>query len=139
MALDPLELARQLESLRLAHGQSKEKAAAHTGISIRQYRRLTSDDPPPARLSTIEKVADAYNVDVGELVGEITHTNGTLTERITRLEDVAEATAQGVQEILTMWRDELLPRLDDLEPATDRTTPRAARPKPTRARRRRAS
>lgn len=143
MALDPLELAKQLERLRLAHGQSKEKAAQFTGISLRQYRRLTSDDPPPARLSTLEKVADAYGEAVSDLVAAVTHTNGSLTDRLERLEALGGETALAVQQTLRLLQDELLPRLADLELAAARTAPQAAarpgRTKQTAAQRRAAS
>lgn len=134
MALDPLELAKQLEQLRVSRSQSKEKAAQFVGISIRQYRRLTSNDPPPARLSTVEKVADAYQVEVGDLVAAVTHTDGTLTARLERLETK-------VDQILGLWRTEALPALARLEAEAQiaEATRPTGRSSPAKGRRARAS
>lgn len=133
MALDPRELAKELERLRLARGQSKEKAAQFTGVSLRQYRRLTSDDPPPARLSTIERIADAYNVDVAELIGTVTHTNGTLTDRLQRLEDHLASNGAALQTILEILRDDVLPALPAPRPARAARKATATRTKGRRA------
>ncbi len=95
MELDPYEFAKALERLRVISGESQEKAATRVGVSLRQYSRwatldLDDDERPTPRLSSVAKVAEAYGIDVTELLQEVTKGKGSLTDRLDRLErDIA--------------------------------------------------
>lgn len=63
------EIASRLAGLRRAHGLSQEGAAHKAGVSLRQWQRWETGESEP-RNSTLNRVADKFDVAVGELLDE---------------------------------------------------------------------
>lgn len=57
-------VATRLRELRVQAILSQEQAAALVGLTFKYYQRLESGAVPGIRLSTIEKIAHAYGIDL---------------------------------------------------------------------------
>ena len=57
-------VAKRLRELRSQAGLSQEQSAALIGVTFKYYQRLESGAVPGIRLSTLEKVANAYSIDL---------------------------------------------------------------------------
>jgi transcriptional regulator with XRE-family HTH domain len=57
-------VAKRLRELRAQATLSQEQAAALVGVTFKYYQRLESGAVSGIRLSTIEKVAHAYGIDL---------------------------------------------------------------------------
>lgn len=85
MPIDPQVFADALEDLRIQHTESQEDAARRIGISNRQYVRWAAKESVPY-LSSIEKVADAYDVPIAQLLGPPRVTAGDVASHLEALE-----------------------------------------------------
>jgi transcriptional regulator with XRE-family HTH domain len=64
MPLDPAKL----KSIRARLGISQTEAAHRAGIHQQAYQRIEAGRRPDPQLSTLERLAEALGVDVGELI-----------------------------------------------------------------------
>lgn len=135
MAHDTHEFARKINELREQHGESKQDAAIRIGIGLRQYNRWTSSHPPEARLENVRKVADAYDLDLADLL-DVDRGEGTISDRLGALADLAAEGARAVARIEQLL-DQRLPALDAQQTPPTRTPRQAPQPdaQTTRAKR----
>jgi transcriptional regulator with XRE-family HTH domain len=64
----PRLLAR-LRELRERHGLTQESFSEASGISYKYYQAIEAGRKPDLRLSTLERIANAYGIEVYELLG----------------------------------------------------------------------
>ena len=62
------KLAVRLRKLREKHGFTQEKLAELSGIDYKHIQLLESNDPPAAKLDTIEKLAKAFKTTPSKLI-----------------------------------------------------------------------
>jgi transcriptional regulator with XRE-family HTH domain len=61
-------LTSRLKQLRQAHDLTQEAFAELAGISYKYYQQVETGRKPDLRLSTLERLAHAYGVEVYELL-----------------------------------------------------------------------
>lgn len=61
-------LLTRLKQLRQAHGLTQESFAERAGISYKYYQQVEAGRKPDLRLSTLERLARAYGIEVHELL-----------------------------------------------------------------------
>jgi len=61
-------LLKRLKSLRKERGFSQERFAELSGISYKYYQQIEAGRKPDLRLSTLERLASAYGLDVWQLL-----------------------------------------------------------------------
>ena len=61
-------LLKRLKALRKEQGLSQERFAELSGISYKYYQQIETGRKPDLRLSTLERLAAAYNLDVWQLL-----------------------------------------------------------------------
>jgi len=62
------QLFRRLKELRKAHNLTQEAFCERTGISYKYYQSLEAGRKRDLRLSTLERLATAYGIEVFELL-----------------------------------------------------------------------
>lgn len=65
-------LVTRLRQLRHAHGLTQEQFAELSGISYKYYQAVEAGRKLELRLSTLERLAGAYGIDVWELLAPAT-------------------------------------------------------------------
>jgi transcriptional regulator with XRE-family HTH domain len=58
----------RLKQLRQAHGLTQEAFAELAGLSYKYYQQIEAGRKPDLRLSTLERLAKAYGIEVHELL-----------------------------------------------------------------------
>jgi transcriptional regulator with XRE-family HTH domain len=58
----------RLHQLRKAHGLTQEAFAEMSGISYKYYQQVEAGRKPELRLSTLERLAKAYGIEVYQLI-----------------------------------------------------------------------
>lgn len=61
-------LLARLRQLREVHGLTQEGFAEVSGITYKYYQQIEAGRKPDLRLSTLERLAKAYNVEVYQLL-----------------------------------------------------------------------
>jgi transcriptional regulator with XRE-family HTH domain len=61
-------LVKRLKELRKIHGVTQEKFSERTGISYKYYQAIETGVKKELRISTLERLADAYGIEVWELL-----------------------------------------------------------------------
>ena len=61
-------LLTRLKQLRAAHGLTQEEFAERSGISYKYYQAVEAGRKPDLRLSTLQRLAAAYSIEVWELL-----------------------------------------------------------------------
>ena len=61
-------LLKRLKQLRKAHGLTQEQFAECAGISYKYFQAIETGRKPDLRLSTLERLADAYGIEVWQLI-----------------------------------------------------------------------
>jgi len=61
-------LLKRLKTLRKEQGLSQERFAELSGISYKYYQQIEAGRKPDLRLSTLERLASAYGLDVWQLL-----------------------------------------------------------------------
>lgn len=62
-------LVRRLRLLREKHGLTQEQFAERTGISYKYYQAVEAGRKAELRLSTLERLAKAFGIEVWQLLG----------------------------------------------------------------------
>jgi len=62
------QLAQRLRELRIQQGLTQEQFSAMAGISYKFYQQIESGRKKQIWLSTVEKLADAYGLEVWEIL-----------------------------------------------------------------------
>lgn len=62
-------LLERLCALREHHGLTQERFAEIAGMSYKHYQAIEAGRKPDLRLSTLERLATAYGIEVAELLG----------------------------------------------------------------------
>lgn len=62
------KLAKRLKELRNEHGMTQEEAAQKCHMEYKYYQRYESANPRDMRLSTLEKIAKAFDLKPSELI-----------------------------------------------------------------------
>ena len=61
-------LLNRLKQLRGAHGLTQERFAELSGISYKYYQAIETGRKPDLRLSTLQRLAAAYGIEVWQLL-----------------------------------------------------------------------
>lgn len=61
-------LLNRLRALRKAHGLTQEAFAEISGITYKYYQQIERGRKPDLRLSTLERLAKAYGIEVHQLL-----------------------------------------------------------------------
>lgn len=61
-------LVHRLKDLRKIHGVTQEQFAERTGISYKYYQAIETGVKKELRISTLERLADAYGIEVWQLL-----------------------------------------------------------------------
>lgn len=61
-------LLTRLKQLRAAHGLTQERFAELSGISYKYYQAVEAGRKPDLRLSTLQRLASAYGIEVWQLL-----------------------------------------------------------------------
>jgi transcriptional regulator with XRE-family HTH domain len=61
-------LLSRLKQMRQAHGLTQESFAELAGLSYKYYQQIEGGRKPDLRLSTLERLAGAYGIEVYELL-----------------------------------------------------------------------
>jgi transcriptional regulator with XRE-family HTH domain len=61
-------LVRRLRELRKVHGITQEQFSERTGISYKYYQAVETGVKKELRISTLERLAEAYGIEVWELL-----------------------------------------------------------------------
>lgn len=61
------KLARRLRELRKEHGLTQQEAAVRCKIKYKYYQEHEGNKPRDVRLSTLEKIAKGFGVELSEL------------------------------------------------------------------------
>jgi len=64
-------LVKRLKELRKIHGITQEEFSERTGISYKYYQAVETGVKKELRISTLERFADAYGIEVWELLGPV--------------------------------------------------------------------
>ena len=75
-------LLRRLRELRKRHGLSQEAFAEKAGMSYKYYQAVEAGRKKQLRLSTLEKLADAYGIELWQLLAPSTPKKTTLRNRV---------------------------------------------------------
>jgi len=62
------KLSERIRSLRKKYGYTQAKLAELSGVEYKHIQLLESKKPSDARLSTIEKIAKAFNLSIAEFI-----------------------------------------------------------------------
>ncbi len=62
------KLAKRLRELRKEYGYSQQKLAELADIDYKHIQKLESKDPSNAKLKTLEKLANAFQISLSEFV-----------------------------------------------------------------------
>ena len=62
-------LVARLKALRKHHGLTQEAFAEGSGFAYKYYQGIENGGKRDLRLSTVERLAKAYGIDVAQLVG----------------------------------------------------------------------
>lgn len=62
------KLVQRLKVLRKIHGVTQEEFSEHTGISYKYYQLVESGVKKELRISTLERLANAYDIEVWQLL-----------------------------------------------------------------------
>ena len=63
-----IKLANRIRELRKKKGLTQEKLSELAGIDYKHIQLLESKNPPAAKLDTIEKLAEAFNISPSKLL-----------------------------------------------------------------------
>jgi transcriptional regulator with XRE-family HTH domain len=77
-------LLKRLRELRRRHGLSQEAFAERAGMSYKYYQAVEAGRKPNLRLSTLEKLAAAYGLEVWQLLSPSVPKTTTLPIKRTR-------------------------------------------------------
>jgi transcriptional regulator with XRE-family HTH domain len=61
-------LVQRLKELRKIHGLTQEQFSERTGISYKYYQAVEGGFKKELRISTLERLADAYGIEVWQLL-----------------------------------------------------------------------
>jgi transcriptional regulator with XRE-family HTH domain len=61
-------LVKRLKELRKIHGVTQEQFSERTGISYKYYQAIETGVKKELRISTLERLADAYGIEVWQLL-----------------------------------------------------------------------
>ena len=61
-------LVHRLKELRKIHGVTQEQFSERTGISYKYYQAIETGVKKELRISTLERLADAYGIEVWQLL-----------------------------------------------------------------------
>lgn len=89
----------KIKELRKSRNLNQMEAAAAIGISKNTYIKYEKDEQSPL-LSTVEKIADYYGVDITELVGKETKNEDQLCAKLKLLNQLNEKEKESVMMIL---------------------------------------
>jgi transcriptional regulator with XRE-family HTH domain len=64
-------LLTRLKQLRDAHGLTQEQFAELSGISYKYYQAVEAGRKPDLRLSTLQRLASAYGIEVWQLLSPV--------------------------------------------------------------------
>jgi transcriptional regulator with XRE-family HTH domain len=64
-------LVKRLKELRKIHGVTQEQFSERTGISYKYYQAVETGVKKELRISTLERFAEAYGIEVWELLGPV--------------------------------------------------------------------
>jgi transcriptional regulator with XRE-family HTH domain len=76
-------LVHRLKQLRKIHHVTQEEFSERTGISYKYYQAIETGVKKELRISTLERLASAYGIDVWELLGPEVP-NSKLTQKAKR-------------------------------------------------------
>jgi len=63
-----IKLAKRIRELRKKKGLTQEKLSELSGIDYKHIQLLESNNPPAAKLDTIEKLAKAFKISPSKLL-----------------------------------------------------------------------
>lgn len=63
-------LLGRLRALREHHGLTQEEFAEIAGMSYKHYQAIEAGRKPDMRLSTLDRLASTYGIEVAELLGK---------------------------------------------------------------------
>ncbi len=63
-----IKFSQKLRMLRKEHGYTQEALAGKAGLEYKYIQMLEGKDPPSATLRTLDKIANAFEIEVAELV-----------------------------------------------------------------------
>lgn len=63
-----ISYARRLRQLRKKHGYTQQKVAELANVEYKHIQRLESKKPCDVKLSTLEKIAKAFNISLSEFL-----------------------------------------------------------------------
>lgn len=63
-----LKFAKRLRQLREKRGWTQEELAEYADMAVRQVQYLESKKPSPAKIDTLEKLAEAFNLPIWRLL-----------------------------------------------------------------------
>jgi transcriptional regulator with XRE-family HTH domain len=75
-------LLNRLKQLRDAHGLTQEQFAELSGISYKYYQAVEAGRKPDLRLSTLQRLADAYGIEVWQLLSPTRPKSKTPKKRV---------------------------------------------------------
>jgi transcriptional regulator with XRE-family HTH domain len=61
-------LLARLKQLRQAHGLTQEEFSERSGLAYKYYQQVETGRKPDLRLSTLERLATAYGIEVYQLL-----------------------------------------------------------------------
>ncbi len=61
------KLAKRIKELRIERGWTQEEAAKRCGIKYKYYQEHESSKPRDMRLSTMEKLAEGFDISIADL------------------------------------------------------------------------
>ena len=63
--------SERLRSLRKTHGYTQQKLAELANIEYKHVQRLESKKPCDIKLSTLEKIAKAFNISISDFLSNL--------------------------------------------------------------------
>ena len=75
-------LLNRLKQLRNAHGLTQEQFAELSGISYKYYQAVEAGRKPDLRLSTLQRLASAYGIEVWQLLSPALPKSRTFQKRV---------------------------------------------------------
>jgi putative transcriptional regulator len=63
-----LKLGNRLRRLRTERGWTQEELAEYADMAVRQVQYLESQNPSPAKIDTLEKLAKAFKISLWKLL-----------------------------------------------------------------------
>lgn len=61
------KLAKRIKELRIERGWTQEEAAKRCGIKYKYYQEHEGSNPRDIRLSTMEKIAKGFSIELADL------------------------------------------------------------------------